>query len=79
MAQTLRPTEENVKSGNAIDEMFEDFSNFYASGIPLESKPKCVIPANNKFKIYFDLVIMGSLMFTATVVPFRLAFASRDS
>lgn len=58
--------------------MFEDFSNFYASSAPIDSRPKCVIPANNRYKIVFDLFIMVCLMFTATVVPFRLAFSDFD-
>jgi len=58
--------------------MFEDFSNFYASSAPIDHKPKWIIPANNRFKIIFDLLIMICLMFTATVVPFRLAFTDYD-
>ena len=63
---------------NDVRQMFEDFSNFYASSAPIDVKPKCVIPANNRFKIVFDLFIMVCLMFTATVVPFRLAFSDYD-
>jgi hypothetical protein len=58
--------------------MFEDFSNFYASNLPLDKKPKYLIAANNKFKIYFDLTVLGSLIFTTIVVPWRLAFSNSD-
>lgn len=61
-----------------VRQMFEDFSNFYASSAPIDFKPKWVIPANNRFKIVFDLFIMVCLMFTATVVPYRLAFTDED-
>lgn len=64
---------------NDVRSLFEDFSNFYASSAPIDTKPKCIIPANNRFKIMFDLFIMVCLMFTATVVPFRLAFSDFDT
>ena len=55
--------------------MFNDFSEFYASNAPVDIKPNWIIPANNKYKIYFDLVILTTLIFTTTVVPWRLAFS----
>jgi len=64
---------------NDVRSMFEDFSNFYASSAPIDERPRFIIPANNRFKIVFDLFIMVCLMFTATVVPFRLAFSDGDS
>jgi hypothetical protein len=63
---------------NDVRQMFEDFSNFYASSAPIDRKPKWVIAANNRYKIIFDLLVMLCLMFTATVVPFRLAFTDVD-
>ena len=58
--------------------MFNDFSEFYASNAPVDIKPDWIIPANNKYKIYFDLVILTTLIFTTTVVPWRLAFSDSD-
>ena len=58
--------------------MFDDFSKFYASSSPIDKTPKCVILANNPKKMIFDLIITACLLFTATVVPFRLAFNETD-
>jgi hypothetical protein len=58
--------------------MFDDFSNFYASNIPLDNNQKCIIFANNKYKIFFDLIVLGALIFTTLVVPWRLAFSDGD-
>ena len=63
---------------NDIRQLFEDFSNFYASSAPIDYRPKWVIAANNSYKIAFDFLVMICLMFTCTVVPFRLAFTSYD-
>jgi hypothetical protein len=71
----IKRKKSNVKE---IEKMFEDFSNFYASNLPLDKKPKYLIAANNKFKIYFDLTVLGSLIFTTIVVPWRLAFSNSD-
>jgi len=58
--------------------MFSDFSEFYASNAPIDAKPKWIILANNKYKIYFDLIILATLLFTTFVVPWRLAFSDSD-
>ena len=58
--------------------MFNDFSEFYASNAPTDNKPKWIILANNKYKIYFDLLILATLLFTTCVVPWRLAFSDSD-
>ncbi len=59
--------------------MFSDFSEFYAQNSPTDNKPKWIILANNKYKIYFDLIILATLLFTTFVVPWRLAFTDSDS
>lgn len=58
--------------------MLKDFKDFYVVSNPFAQKHKGVISANNRFKLYFDLLIMAILMLTATVVPYRLAFRSWD-
>lgn len=63
-----------------IDQIFEYFSNFYATAIPkdLETKHKCIILQANKNKLLWDFYITLCLLFTTLVVPVRLAFSDSD-
>jgi hypothetical protein len=54
------------------------FSEFYAETFPFDTKPKCIILANAKNKILWDIWITFTLLFITIAVPVRLAFYDRD-
>jgi hypothetical protein len=63
-----------------IDQIFEYFSNFYATAIPkdLVTKHRCIILQSYKYKLLWDFYITLCLLFTTLVVPVRLAFSDSD-
>lgn len=62
-----------------MENVFDDFTRFYAETAKKKKMSKFIIMQNNKLKVKWDILIMIIVFFILIFVPYRLAFYDTDS
>ena len=56
--------------------LYGDLSSFDREN--MKKNANCLIMPDSKFKLYWNMIIIGLLLYTAIFVPFKIAFINED-
>ena len=57
--------------------MLDDIMHLYSES-PTNGKTKCIIAANNPYKIMWDILVLFLVILVSIIVPIRLAFDTSE-